>query len=73
MPTMIISRIFGYNKARWIKAIFLGALAFFIIFPELRKTLFGWMGLGLYGMNHILGFVIAILLAICAWDAHYSG
>lgn len=74
MAMIVFFRLFGMRKSKWIKAIILGALAFFLWFDGTYTFLFGKiLAWDMMGLSNILAKILAVILAIMAYDAKQTG
>lgn len=73
MGVITYHRLFGMNKAKWIKTIILAFLAFVILFQEPRSWFFNLLNTGFFGITWVFPLIVSTAMALAAWDAHYNG
>ena len=67
-------QMFGSNKVRWIKAMVLGGLAFFLFWEGTYTWLTGTiLNFSFIGIVNIPAKILAIILALFAWEAKKTG
>lgn len=71
---MLFWKIIGSRKSRWIKAIILGGLAFFLLFASTYQFFFhNFMVWEIAGIKNIPAKILGVLLAMMAWDVKQTG